>query len=225
MSNLNPNWFGLSSLSAIVKALADYTCAELNNTDTGLTFSQRQIIQCVSGLRTGQTTSYRTGDDGDLELGRGASFTTLNCNNPFGNTNRFTDQSGGQTYSDNIVVDWLTGLMWYRVPTSGNWNQAIDGAEAATTGGYTDWFLPNFMQFSGIWNFGGNTQNALNYSPFNITITVVAERLWTSTTGAPNSTTVAMTGTESNNSIFASTKTTTCRYIYCRHFTLADLGL
>jgi hypothetical protein len=48
-------------------------------------------------MKTGQTTSYRTGDDGDLEAGRNVSFTTLAENNPFGNTNRFTDEIGGQT--------------------------------------------------------------------------------------------------------------------------------
>ena len=28
-------------------------------------------------MKTGQTTSYRTGDDGDLEAGRATSFTVL----------------------------------------------------------------------------------------------------------------------------------------------------
>ena len=53
-------------------------------------------------MKTGQTTSYRTGDDGDLEAGRNVDFTTLAENNPFGNTNRFTDELGGQTYTKNI---------------------------------------------------------------------------------------------------------------------------
>ena len=43
-------------------------------------------------MKTGQTTSYRTGDDGDLEAGRATDFFTLASNNPFGNTNRFTDE-------------------------------------------------------------------------------------------------------------------------------------
>jgi hypothetical protein len=37
-------------------------------------------------MKTGQTTSYRTGDDGDLEVGRNVDFFTLAENNPFGNT-------------------------------------------------------------------------------------------------------------------------------------------
>jgi hypothetical protein len=59
-------------------------------------------------MKTGQTTSYRTGDDGDLEEGRATDFFTLATNNPFGNTNRFTDELGGSTYTNNIVIDWST---------------------------------------------------------------------------------------------------------------------
>jgi hypothetical protein len=57
-------------------------------------------------MKTGQTTSYRTGDDGDIEAGRAASFLTLGTNNPFGNTNRFTDELGGSTYTNKIAIDW-----------------------------------------------------------------------------------------------------------------------
>jgi hypothetical protein len=198
------------------------SCAQLNDADNGLTFAQRQVIQAVRGLKTGQTTSYRTGDDGDYQFGRGASFTTLNCNNPFGNTNRFTDQSGGSTYSDNIVVDWLTGLMWYRIPTGGTWNQAVDGSEAATTGGYTDWFLPNKMQIYGLVNDEQTDNNAINYSPFNISITGIPTIIWTSTTIKSN--TANARGLNQANTCGVHAKTNTSQYIYCRHFTLADLG-
>jgi hypothetical protein len=46
-------------------------------------------------MKTGQTTSYRTGDDGDIEAGRATDFFTLASNNPFGNTLRFTGLIGG----------------------------------------------------------------------------------------------------------------------------------
>jgi len=58
--------------------------------------------------KSGQTTSYRNGDDGDIEAGRGSGFFTLTGNNPFGNTNRFTDTAGGTTYANNIAIDWNT---------------------------------------------------------------------------------------------------------------------
>ena len=59
-------------------------------------------------LKTGQSVSFRTGDDGDIEAGRATSFLTLASNNPFGNTNRFTDILGGQTYATAVVIDWST---------------------------------------------------------------------------------------------------------------------
>jgi hypothetical protein len=61
-------------------------------------------------MKTGQTTSYRTGDDGDLEAGRDTDFFTLDAA-PLHNdgsatlnttTNRFTDTLGGSTYADDI---------------------------------------------------------------------------------------------------------------------------
>ena len=88
-------------------------------------------------MKTGQTTSYRTGDDGDIEAGRDVDFFTLASNNPFGNTNRFTDELGGATYTNNIVIDWSTyngtNVLGYyrRLVSSGGvfdyiWNDAID---------------------------------------------------------------------------------------------------
>jgi hypothetical protein len=102
-------------------------------------------------MKTGQTTSYRTGDDGDIEAGRATNFTTLAENNPFGNTNRFTDELGSTTYTKNIVIDWstydgLNVLGYYRVVNATNitWNDAIDAAAALSIVGYTSgWRLPN----------------------------------------------------------------------------------
>jgi hypothetical protein len=97
-------------------------------------------------MKTGQTTSYRTGDDGDIEAGRATSFFVLPSNNPFGNTNRFTDELGGQTYTNNIVIDWstydgATVLGYTRSLTlTGNisWDTAVDGALTYSTGGFSN---------------------------------------------------------------------------------------
>ena len=56
-------------------------------------------------MKTGQTTSYRTGDDGDLEKGRDANFLTLSGNNPYGNTTRFLDELGGTSFTNKIVIN------------------------------------------------------------------------------------------------------------------------
>jgi hypothetical protein len=137
-------------------------------------------------MKTGQTTSYRTGDDGDLEAGRSVSFTVLAENNVFGNTNRFTDELGTQTYTKNIVIDWSTYdgstvLGWRRTTSQATWNNAIDGALVVSIAPFTSgWRLPNFIEVSSIINFqiaatGG--LNLFNYSPFNI---VLSFPLWCS---------------------------------------------
>jgi hypothetical protein len=134
-------------------------------------------------MKTGQTTSYRTGDDGDFEAGRATSFTVLASNNPFGNTNRFTDELGGQTYTKNIVIDWSTYngtnvLGYYRLVNASDvtWNTAIDSALSLSITGFTSgWRLPNKREMENICNY--QLTSLLNYSPFNLSNTI-----WTSTT-------------------------------------------
>ncbi len=82
--------------------------------------------------KTGQTTSYRTGDDGDLEKG----LTVLVDN------------------GDGTVTDSRTGLMWPKDGTGAGyysgavrtWNEAIDWAIGLSFAGYTDWRLPNINE-------------------------------------------------------------------------------
>jgi len=138
----------------------------------------------ADNLKTNQTVSYGTGDDGDLEFGRDTDFFTLavdiatltGSSNPsaVGNTNRFTDELLGQTYANAIVIDWSTynGLgCWgfHRTLTAntGTLQQLIDVVEADTAHGYTDWHVPNIRQLFNLVSFG-NTNLRLNYSPFNI---------------------------------------------------------
>jgi hypothetical protein len=81
--------------------------------------------------RTGQTTSYRTGDDATYQKG-------VAWPNP-----RFTD-NGNETVTDN-----LTGLMWTKNANLFGrlvWNTAIDNCESYSLAGYTDWRLPNLHE-------------------------------------------------------------------------------
>jgi len=132
--------------------------------------------------KTGQTVSYRTGDDGDLEAGRATSFTILGSKNPFNTFDRFTDELGGFTYANNIVIDWSTYngstvLGYYRIATvAASWNAAIDAALALSIGTFTSgWRMPNKLEMESICNYG--TAFILNYSPFNLNATI-----WISTT-------------------------------------------
>ena len=69
-------------------------------------------------LVTGQTTSYATGDDGDLELGVAKSYSTYTTGQYSGTTN-IVINSKTHVLSNNCVQDNRTGLMWARyVPTS-----------------------------------------------------------------------------------------------------------
>jgi len=150
----------------------------------------------------GQTVSYRTSDDGwhlvngtydytppaypesyaQLDTADATPFITLLNNNAYGNKNRFTDINGLQVYGDNLVIDHLTGLMWYTVHSSGSWNTAIDAAASSTQASYTDWRLPSDQELTSIDNKAFTF--AFNYPPMNITATT----LWTSTTYAASTT-------------------------------------
>jgi hypothetical protein len=142
-------------------------------------------------MKTGQTTSYATGDDGDLQAGRAVDFLTLNTNNPFGNTNRFTDELGGSTYTNDIVIDWSTNdniagtvLGYYRIPLSAaNWSTQVLNCAAVSIGTFTSgWQMVNFKEFDNIHSkddtLVSGRFDALNYPPFNISL---GNYLWTST--------------------------------------------
>jgi hypothetical protein len=154
-------------------------------------------------MKTGQTTSYRTGDDGDIQAGRATDFFTLDTE-PVHNdgsatinttTNRFTDTLGGQTYTDNIVLDWSTWngstlLGWYIAGVRAfaiTWGQAIDFSIAETYGTFVGWRICNKTEAHSIINH--ETSLGLNYAPFNVG---TLREFWTSTTN-PNITTQAFT--------------------------------
>ena len=177
-------------------------------------------------MKTGQTTSYRTGDDGDIEAGRETDFFTLASNNPFGNTNRFTDELGGQTYTNNIVIDWSTYngsnvLGWDRTQRgTATWQNSIDGALSVNAGSYTTgWRLPNIMEYASIlhWDIIGD----LNYIPFNIFSS--SRSFWSSTCA---SSTRAYNCSNSGTSILShSLMTTTLHYLAVRTFTVTGTTL
>jgi hypothetical protein len=127
-------------------------------------------------MKTGQTVSYRTGDDGDIEAGRATSFTILGSNNPFNTFDRFTDELGGFTYANNIVIDWSTyngstvlGLSRAAIATGNTWNQAVDNSLAFSVGTFTSgWRLPNMKEIFNFVDYGSNNNSFLNYSPINL---------------------------------------------------------
>ena len=84
-------------------------------------------------LKTGQTTSYTAGDDGDLEIGIAKSY---------------TDNLDGTVTDDN------TGLMWAKDGNDAGcnngaqltWAAAMSNADGLDFAGHTDWRLPNIFE-------------------------------------------------------------------------------
>ena len=187
-------------------------------------------------MKTGQTTSYRTGDDGDLEAGRATDFFTLNTNNPFGNTNRFTDELGGSTYANNIVIDWSTYdtvagtvLGYYRrlVAPGGVfdyvWQDAVDVASSHSVGTFTTgWRLWNRRELDNIVdasNTGGFSAPFDNPSGGQI----VGQNIWTSTTLAISNTNAWYT--QFYGQIQYASKTGSRRVVAVRTFTVTGTTL
>jgi len=179
-------------------------------------------------MKTGQTVSYRTGDDGDIEAGRATSFTVLASNNPFGNTNRFTDELGGQTYTNNIVIDWstydgATVLGYTRSLTlTGNisWNTAVDGALTYSTGGFSNWRLTNRTELDNLYNYELSEPYA--FSPF--INNVGSMSFWSSTTRKGFTSQAFLFGSVGN--IGLGTKTDLSGGArYCRTFTVTGTTL
>ncbi len=178
-------------------------------------------------IKTGQTVSYQSGDDGDFEAGRNASFLVLAENNPFGNTNRFTDLVGGQTYAANIVIDWSTFekstgnvLMWERTRQGiVNWTTAVTNSRALTYNGWTNWRLPNAFEGYTLFNYGAST-SPLNYVPFNTNL--VDTYYWTGTTNPSNTAAAVLMGMQIwTMTIFS--KTTSQRWIAVRTGNISEL--
>ncbi len=143
--------------------------------------------------KTGQTTSYATGDDGDLQAGRATDAFTLGVNNPFSNTNRYTDEIGGQTYTNDIVIDWMTYdvvagtvLGYYRVAGGTDvWSDAVANAASTSVGSFTSgWRLTNMNELHNLAKINSGALSgqgrAFNWSPINQGN--LNTRYWTSST-------------------------------------------
>lgn len=183
-------------------------------------------------MKTGRTVSENANDDGDLERGRLSNFTTLGFNNPFGNTNRFTDTAGGQTFANAIAIDWgswsqadeqVLGYAFENISKIA-WSAAITAAEATSIGSFTSgWHLPNVNEATAICNLGASV-NVYNYSPISGLLNAAQDH-WTSTPiiGNPNGAYCIRAG-----QLYVATvnKTSFTAYWFAvRTFTLTELGL
>ena len=126
-----------------------------------------QVGGAVSLPRTGQTTSYASGDDGDLQ--KGAAWPDP----------RFTDIGNG------TICDYLTGLMWEQAPSgASSWGGALSYANNLDLGGHSDWRLPNRKELRSLVNYeNGYVSDWLEEQGFT---GLELENYWSSTTYVPN---------------------------------------
>jgi len=124
--------------------------------------------------RTGQTTSYAPGDDGDLQIG-------VVWPDP-----RFTDNEDG------TITDNLTGLIWLKNANcfgQRNWDQALSDCNGLS-GGYCgltdgsnagDWRLPNYRELFSLIDAENYNPALPNGHPFTY---VQSSYYWSATTDA-----------------------------------------
>jgi hypothetical protein len=169
---------------------------------------------------------------GGVDGGRGreVDWFTLSENNPYGNTTRFLDTSGGTTFANDIIVDWFHAdhknrivLAVYRSVQSVRTHAAqITHIEGLTIAGFSGWFLWNRKEAACFQNCG-IAAGGLNYSPLNITVPTTGERIWIETESPDNTAQAYIVNTISNFGTVA--KTTALRGVAIRYFTFTELGL
>jgi hypothetical protein len=119
-------YYAATNLTAVD---ADLAAGNIKTNVTIFGVAGALITYSAAVPRTGQTTSYTPGDDGDYRKG-------VAWPNP-----RFTVQA-----DPNCVLDNLTGLIWARnanMDGAMTWSNAIAYCEGLTYGGQSDWRLPN----------------------------------------------------------------------------------
>jgi len=185
-----------------------YTATNLTLIDSDLTATNIRSGVTVFGVggalyarlpKSGQTSSYRTGDDGDLEVGVPPPIS------------RFTVGVGGA--ATNVVTDNLTGLMWCRDANLAGlktWNDAVDYCNALNHGGYDDWRLPNVVELSSLLDFQQNSPVLPAGHPF---LNVQSSTYWTSTSYSSDPTFSALVVSVGVGTSSANAKTAT-RYVW-----------
>jgi len=185
------------------------------------------LINTSNLIKTGGET-YNNGDDGDVNAGRLTDRLTLDYNNGFGNTNRFTDTAGGQTYSNDLVVDWS------------QWDRVSDEVMVYNRSLYSDvinsiwvnfpytydsksgWYMTNIMELANLFDLSRSSQ-MLNYSPFNISGINTTGLSIVSSTPTGGASTYRAYGGSSN--WFNRTTLLESQYMIRRIYTLTELGL
>jgi len=149
---------------------------------------------CVNAIipKTGQTTSYAPGDDGDLQMG-------VVWPNP-----RFTDNRDG------TVTDNLTELIWLKDASCFeqlDWNSALSECNLLNSGecGLTDgsvagaWRLPNLFELESLRDMSNHIPALPSGHPF---VYVESRNYWSSTTSAEDDNFASSVSTYDGGNVF-----------------------
>jgi hypothetical protein len=199
-------------------------------TDT-ITILDAVVTKGSIPIKTGQTTSYASNDDGATQRGRLTDFNTIPYLNPYGDNFRFTDELGGQTFTNNIVIDWSTwdggsSVNGYCFNDYSNetgtqsWDDwMLNSPYTCST--FADWYLVNFQEMASLLNM--NETYGMDGYPFNIAVGS-QNRMYTSTTYSVNTNQV-LVKQHNINYISNANKTTSYRAMLVRTFTISGTTL
>jgi hypothetical protein len=139
-----------------------------------------------------QNGTYDYAPAGNLlqQLDLSSGFTILKHENIFNNFNRFTDETGAQDYTNELVIDHLTGLMWKRTRslTTYSFSQSLDDVHNSTFGGFNDWRIPTNNEYLSIADYS-NQNSGIDYPPFSDSVFI---EQWSAET-SPSETTEGLT--------------------------------
>ena len=148
-------------------------------------------------LKTGQTVSYATGDDGDLELGNAKSYTVLTTGQ-YSGTSNITINGKTNALSNNCVQDNRTGKMWARYVSQSDIGPVVDGKLF-----WKQWTL---AAESCTFATAGDTITAAAGTPFNILALCIGRK-------------ITITGTANNNGVVTVTGITTTEITVAENLT------
>lgn len=113
---------------------------------------------------TGEEENYTVGSDGYLQNGVG-----------------WEDSTRFEAVNEEVVIDFLTGLMWYRGcdELTRSWANALQKADTFNGGGFDDWRLPNVREIRSLLHYGRYTPDWLSDVGF---VNIDDGEYWTSTT-------------------------------------------
>ncbi len=168
-------------------------------------------------MPTGVTTSYATGDDGNLLHGDSdlVNFTTLRNKNIFGNYLRFTDVTGKAVVPGTTTynIDHYTGLGFTIGQAANTWAIHLANAltHSVTVGGqvFSGFWLPNIKELDTIRTYD---------STYGLSVVLESTDIWTSDTDV-TTTANAMVAASANRYVSVVKTSATRRAIYFRnHF-------